>query len=71
MREGVEMDGIVIWQLILILLLGVYLYGYVYNYKVARRYSRSAWLWVFFYFLVGPISTIILLAMGKNEVTND
>ena len=55
------------WQLVLILILGLYLYGYVYNYKLAKKYSRNVWLWVFCYSLIGPISTIILLIMGSTR----
>ena len=60
------MSNIGVWQIILILILLLYLYGYVYNYKLAKKYSRNGWLWVFCYSLVGPISTIILLIMGRT-----
>ena len=56
-------------QIILCLLVLLYFYGYFYNYKLAERYNRNGWLWVFYYFLVGPISTIILLIMGRTRVT--
>ena len=52
-------------QIILCLLGLLYFYGYFYNYKLAERYNRNGWLWVFLYFLFGPISTVILALMGK------
>ena len=65
------MGSLGFWQLVLILILGLYLYGYVYNYKLAKKYSRNAWLWVCCYSLIGPISTIILLLMGRTRVIEE
>ncbi len=56
------MDFLVLFSLILLLI-----YGYFYTRKLAKKYSRNTKAWIFYYLLIGPFATIILILIGKKS----
>ena len=60
------MEFLVLFSLILLLI-----YGYFYTRKLAKKYSRNTKTWIFYYLLIGPLATIILVIMGKKPEKNN
>ena len=61
------MEFLILFSLILLLI-----YGYFYTIKLSKKYSRNTKAWIFYYLLIGPIATIILiLTRKKSEDSNE
>jgi len=56
------MEFLILFSLILLLI-----YGYFYTSKLAKKYSRNTKIWLFYYLLIGPFATIILILIGKKH----
>ena len=56
------MEFLILFSLILLLI-----YGYFYTSKLAKKYSRNTKIWLFYYLLIGPFATIILILIGKKS----
>ena len=55
------MEFLILFSLILLLF-----YGYFYTRKLAKKYSRNTKVWMFYYLLIGPFASIILILIGKK-----
>ena len=56
------MEFLILFSLILLLI-----YGYFYTSKLAKKYSRNTKIWLFYYLLIGPFATIILILIDKKH----
>ena len=52
--------------LVLFILILLLIYGYFYTGKLSKKFNRNTKVWLFYYLLIGPFATIILILIGKN-----
>lgn len=60
------MELLILFSLILLLI-----FGYFYTYKLAKKYNRNSKSWLFYYLLIGPFATIILVIIRHKSKKNN